>query len=159
MAQTQDAISSKNWLVQISDDAGSTWIDISGQATVTEPGSGARMTGTAYTFDGDTAILKSGKREPIELTLTIVYVETTDEAYDKIENAYENDSDLLVRWSPKGGATGDKGYKTDAPSIVTAVPYPAGEAETPDPILVEATLMTPSVTVSTITSDDEWNTV
>ncbi len=148
MAQTTNAISFAGAKVEVSTD-GTTWTDISGFATAVELGGGERQTGTAFTFDGDTAIIRGGKREPLEVTVRVVYTEGASDPAETVRAAYENGTDLYIRWSPKGGASGDALFTTDA-AVVTTPPYPAGEAGSGDPVVIEFTALTPKVTRSTI---------
>lgn len=148
MAQTQNAITFANCKVEISTD-GSTWTDISGFATSVSLSGGDRQTGTAFTFDGDTAIVKGGKREPLEVEVNIVYTEGVSDPFETVRAAYEAGSALYVRWSPKGGASGDFLFTSDA-GIVTNPIYPTGEAGSGDPAAVSFTLLTPKVTKSTV---------
>jgi len=146
MAQTANAISLKDCKVEVSTN-GSTWTDISGFATSVEVGGGDRQTAEAYTFDGDTAIVASGKREPVEVTVKVVYTEGTSEPFETVCAAYEAGSDFYVRWSPKGGQAGEFLF-TSGKGIIKSLTYPQGEAGSGDPVLVEFTLVTPSITKS-----------
>ena len=144
MAQTTDAISFKNVKVEVSTD-GTTWTDISGFANSVEIGGGDRQTGEVYTFDGDTAIITTGKREPLEITVKAVYTEGANDPFEVVRAAYEGGTSLYVRWSPKGGTTGDFQFESDAGYVTNAI-YPQGEAGSGDPVVVEFTVKTPKVT-------------
>jgi len=67
MAQTTDYLSGVATKVEISTDGGSAWSDISGSSNVVTPSPQSRMSGEAYTFDGDTALVGFGKREPMDV--------------------------------------------------------------------------------------------
>lgn len=148
MAQTTSAISFKNCKVEISTN-GTSWTDISGVATGVEVGGGDRQTGEAYTYDGDTAIITTGKREPLEITVKTVYTEGTSEAYETVRAAYEAGTSLYIRWSPRGGSAGNFQFATDA-GVVTGAVYPVGEAGSGDPVVVGFTVKTPKVTKSVV---------
>lgn len=147
MAQAT-GISAKDTYVAISTD-NSNWTDISGFASVVEPGGGDRKSGEYYTFDTDVAGLSRGKREPIDLKVSIVYTEGVSDAWATINSAYENNTALYVRWSPKGNTTGNNRYTSSA-GIVTSCIYPKGEAESADTVLCEATVRVASVTKSAV---------
>jgi len=148
MAQTTGGMSPTNMSVWTSPD-GSTWTDVSGYANSVELDGGERETGNAYTFDGDTAIIKAGKRAPITVTVRGVYTETADEFYDEVVDAYEAGTDFYIRWSPGGGDAGDLGYTTSA-GIVKNAPYPTGATDDATPVMTELVLECSSVTEAAI---------
>ncbi len=148
MAQTSDGISFRDCKIEISPN-GTTWTDISGFANALEIGGGERQVGEMFTFDGDTAIIRGGKRNPLEITVKAVYTEGTNDPYETVRAAYEAGSNLYVRWSPKGGQNGEFQFASDA-GIVTDAPYPGGEAESGDVVLFEFTIKTPKVTKSVV---------
>jgi hypothetical protein len=149
MTQTDEGLPFTDALIEISTD-GSVWTDISGFAGSVSRGGGQRNTGEAYTADGDTAIVKGGKRQPVDVSVIIVYTEETTPPYDTVRAAYEAGSDMYVRWSPNGGDSGDEQYTTDA-GIVTDCPEPVGSVESGDPLVIQFTVRTPKVTKSTVT--------
>jgi len=147
MTQLSAAISLRDCKVEISTN-GTTWTDISGAASSVEVGGGDRQTGEVYTFDGDTALITFGKREPLEVTVKTVYSEGTSEPFEIARGAYEGGTAFYVRWSPRGGATGQARYTTSE-GRVTAFGYPVGEVGG-DPLLIEFTVRVADVTRSLI---------
>lgn len=148
MAQTTGGMSANAMYVGLSTD-GSTWTDVSGYANNVVPSGGERQTGEAFTFDGNTPIVKYGKLGYITVTITGVYTEEANKLYALAKAAYEAGSALYARWSPGGGDSGDYGYTTSVGTVVNPV-YPAGSADTPDPILIEVVMNVGSITQSTI---------
>lgn len=148
MAQTTGGLSFKEVEVGISTN-GSSWTDTSGFAASVEIGGGDRQTGEVYTFDGDTAIITSGKREPLEVTIKVVYTEGGSDPFEVVRAAYEAGSSLYVRWSPKGGETGEFMFTSSA-GVVTNAPYPTGEAGSGDPTMIEFTVKVASITKSVV---------
>ena len=148
MAQTTDGMSFTAPNVGISTD-GSSWTDISGFAAMVDLSGGDRNTGVVYTADGDTAIIKGGKRTPVTVTASVVYTETASEPYDTVNDAYEAGTALYLRWSPGGGDSGDLGYTTSA-GIVKSPVYPTGEVETGDPIMVDIVIEVASITEAAV---------
>lgn len=147
MAQ-QTGISAKSNYVAVSTD-GASWTDISGFASVVEPDGGDRKAGEYYTFDGDTAGLTRGKRESVNLKISVIYTEGGSDAWKKLNDAYEGNTALYVKWAPQGNSTGNKLFTSGA-GIVTSMIYPKAEAESADAIMCEATVKVASVTPSTI---------
>lgn len=148
MPQTTDGITAVDMSLELSAN-GTTWTDVSGFSTSVEPDGGARKVGETFTLEGDTPIISKGKRESIDLKCKIVYTEGASDAYALVRTAYDNNTPLYARYSPKGGGSGTKIY-TSGPGIVTECPYPGGEAESEDLILVEFTIKVATLTESTV---------
>lgn len=148
MTQTTAAVSFRDCEVSISTN-GSAWTDISGYANEITPDGGERETDEMYTFDGDTAIITKGKRAPIELKCKFVYTEGVSDPQEVVRAAYEGATDLYLRWSPKGGDTGEFMYTTPAGTVKTA-PYPGGEAGSAETTMTEFTLLVPYITKSVV---------
>lgn len=147
MAQTTGAITFEDCKVEISAN-GSTWTDISGMSNSIGVSGGDRQTGETYTFDGEFAIVRRGKAEPLDIECRCVYTETANEAYAIIETAYEGGSDLYLRWSPKGGLSTN--YQFAAQGVVVSPPYPTGEAGNGEPVLFTLNMKVGRVTRSVI---------
>jgi|FLYN01.1.fsa_nt_gi hypothetical protein len=148
MPQTTDAISARNVKIEFSTN-GTSWTDISGSANAIDSTEQPRMSGESYTASGDTAIVTGGKREPIELEIKIVYTETAGEAFEVVRAAHDSDGVGYLRWSPKGGTTGQKQYTTGK-GVITGFTYPPIDTSSGDPILGGFKLKVPSITPSTI---------
>ncbi len=143
MAQTEDGMSFADCKVETSTD-GSDWTDISGFAASVAVSGGDRQSGETYTFDGDTPIIGGGKREPLEVTVRVVYTEGASDPFEIVRPVYEAKSDFYVRWSPKGGASSEFMFTSDA-GIITNAPYPGGESGSGNLVMFEFTLKTPKV--------------
>lgn len=148
MAQTTGALSWRNSKVEYSTN-GSSWTDMSGFENAIEGAEQARMTGEAYTSDGDTAAITRGKREPMELTVTYLYTEGGAEPFEVIRALFEAGSDLYLRWSPRGGSSGQFQYTTPA-GVISNFIYPQGEAGSADPVPGGFTLKVPYITKSVV---------
>ena len=150
MAQTQNAISWKNCEIEISTDA-ATWKDISGFSNSIKVDGGERAIGEFFTVDGDTPILTAGKRSSLTITISAVYTEdAADAPYIMAQTAYEAESALYVQWSPNGGGVGDQQF-TSSRGHVTQPVYPAGAADSGDPIVIEIVVAVASISKATIT--------
>lgn len=136
MAQTVAGIAGVNALVQVSAD-GATWFDISGSANQIGGAEQRRMSGEAYTFEGDTAIIKGGKREPMEIVMRAVYTPTAGESFERIKAFFiaVGGSDIWMRYAPGGLVTG-RLYACEA-AKVTRFQYPQADAADANPIAVE----------------------
>lgn len=149
MAQTTAAITFKDCKVEISPD-NSNWTDVSGFASAVTITGGERITGHAFTFDGDVAILRGSKRSPLIVTTKVAYTEGASDPTEVIRAIYEAGSDHYMRFSPKGGDSTEFLYTTDA-GIVKNPLYPSGDSASGDPTMIEYVLETPKITKSAIT--------
>ena len=146
MAQTSLAASAIDAEVYWSKE-GSTWHDVSGAVTTVTPGGGERTTGEAYTLDGDTASLTKGKREPVEITVNVLYTEGTvaPDMLGDMWDYYEAGSANYFKYYPQGSSnwcwTSDAGY-------ITTMTPPEADASSGDPLAVEIAFRAPKFTKS-----------
>jgi len=148
MAQTTGGMSMVINKLEFSTNA-SDWTDISGSSGSVDGAEQSRQSGEAYTFSGDTAIVRAGKREPMELGFNIVYTVSTADAWEICRPYFEAGSAVYFRWSPEGGEAGDFQF-TSAAGYITSFPYPSGEAGAGDPVMESMTFRTPYVTKATV---------
>ena len=92
-----------NFAVEISTD-GTTWTAVSNATVKIDDVELSRPSGEAYVGgSSDYATITVGKREPVELTLTFLYNETTGSAANTVYGLFESATPrLAVRWSPRG---------------------------------------------------------
>lgn len=124
------------------------WTDISGQANSVEDAAQERNTGVVYTFDGDTGIIKRGKRTPMNLKFNMVYAEEAT-GIEGIRPYFEAGSVVYFLWIPKGSTAGNFKYTTPA-GYINSFPYPAGNAENGDPVVGQIGFTCPFVTKGTV---------
>ena len=150
MTQTTGSLSWANCKIELSDDAGASWIDISGFTNSISVDGGERATGEYFTADGDVPIVTSGKRGLIEITTKCVYTEDTSNApFIMVHEANEAQDPLMIRWSPKGGTVGNFRFTSSAGQC-TAPVFPQGAADSADAIPIEFTIKCSSITKSVI---------
>jgi hypothetical protein len=82
MAQTTTQVSAVDAKVEVSAN-GSAWTDISGTANKIDLSAQDRNVGAAFTFEGDGAVLTYGKRQPIDVTVTALYMACTAPARER----------------------------------------------------------------------------
>ena len=151
MTQTQNQIWGGCNKLEISDDC-LAFTDVSGHSNQVNPGDATRQSGETYTFDGDTAIITGGKREPIEIEVRAVYTEELLDAWYVVKELFETacaEGKICVRWSPAGGAGGDFQYTTPL-SVITSFQYPTAQADDANPILFSFKIKTPYITQSAV---------
>lgn len=148
MAQTTGATSARNAVIEVSTN-GSSWTDISGFANSVDPGESTRMLGEVYTFDGDTAIITAGKRQPLDLDLKFVYTEGGSEVFEVVRAAHEAGTNLYVRYTVKAASTGNFRY-TSAAGLIGSFKYPAVDSEDPKSVICGFSLKVPSLTKAAI---------
>ena len=150
MAQTTAKVSMAASKVSVSIN-GSDWTDISGSAQSVEVPAQVRKSGEVYTFDGDTAIVAGGKREPVEVTVKIIYTEESGEAFETARAEFEADDGdaFYVKFSPAGGAGGKYEFSTGAGELVS-FEYPPSDASSADPVICSFTVKSSELTQATI---------
>jgi len=155
MAQTVDSVPMACGKLEIAFTAGCTpWTDISGEDQSVSGTEQTKKSGEAYTLDGDTAIIKGGKREPMELVFAIVYTDDAAEAYTLVRAQFETagcEAPRGVRGSPKGGNPGDEQI-TAGPGVLVAFTYPPMDASAGGPIMAGFTLKVAGTTTDSVTS-------
>lgn len=140
MPQVTDALSAKDGVLELNIDLITpSWDDLSGAGNTLEPDEQTRELGTAYTFDGDYAIITTGKRQPISISCRIVYTETADDPYDKMETAYLAGDKVQFQWFPAGKDDGNWQFKMDQ-AIITGFQRPPMDAGSPDPLMASFTI-------------------
>jgi hypothetical protein len=147
MAQTTAGMSGKDLKIEFSTN-GSTWTDISGFANKVEPDDAERVTGETNTFDGDTAIVRGGKRKGQKVKVSIVYTEGVSDAWNTIKAQFDSGGDAYIRYAPRGGQTGEKQFTSDA-GIISKMTYPKADAGSGDVLMAGFELHTPKLTEST----------
>lgn len=148
MAQTTGATTARVATVGISSD-GSSWTDISGFANAVTDTSQDRTSGEDYTFDGDTAIIGVGKREPVESTIRIIYTEGAGEPWKVLRAAFENATDYYVRYTVKAATTGNSRFTSGKGQIISC-PYPEIDTTSGDPVACEFTFKHPGWTEAAV---------
>lgn len=155
MAQTTNSVAMACGLLEISlDGECAVYTDISGESQSVEGTEQTRISGEGYTFSGDTAIIKGGKREPMELVFVIMYTEEDAEAYEIVRESFESAGcgvTTCVRWSPRGGNAGDEIITTGS-GVLTSFTYPPMDATAGGPILAGFTVKVPSVATTIVAS-------
>jgi len=144
MAQTTGAVPRSCAYVGLS--ASSTcspFTDVSGSVnSVTGVGGQTKMVGEEYTFDGETALVETGKREPVDITVRSVFTSSATEAYRIARTAFMTatcDGKVCLRVIPGGATAGNEGWQTNyAP--VTSGPWPEVNAAEAGPVMVEFTI-------------------
>ena len=158
MPATTDAFAQSNFEIEVSTD-GSSWVDLCGQATNVDPGDPEHMVGEQMVACSDYAIISpSNKIGPREITVSVVYTETAAEGFETVYDRFVGaDKSLYLRWSPAGGANGDKQFTTSdaagsaaAPGYITSCTIPTQDASTADPALFTFTVKASSVIVADI---------
>ena len=149
MAQITGALSAVNAAVEYSAN-GSAWTDYSGSGNKVSVGDGARMSGAKYTFDGDTAIVTYGKREPVEIEFSFVYTEGATDPYKVIRDLHEadNGTEIYMRWTPKGLTVGNF-TNAVGPVKITNFKDPEVDSESGDPLMWGFTVLASKITRST----------
>lgn len=140
-------MTAKDLKLEVSAD-GSTWVDASGYSTSVKPDPAKWKTADVHYFGTDTPTIYTGKKEALDVTCDILYTETSGEARALVATASASGATFYIRWSPAGGASGDKRYACSGP--VSEMDWPGGEASVADPIMVTFKIHTATITESTV---------
>lgn len=154
MPQTTTAVAQACGQLEVSVDACQSWTDVSGSASSVTGTTQTRISDQGYTLDGDGAIIKAGKREPIELVFNVVYTPTAGEAFSIAQQVFEQtgcDADICVRWSPNGGNVGDQRFQTTDGQLIS-FDYPPMDATGGAPIMTNFTVKVARIVTSIITT-------
>lgn len=132
MTQTTDGKSFREARVFVSAD-NSTWVDVSGHGASVAISGFERVTGEQNTMDGDTPILKAGKRGAGEITVRYVFTETDSDPFDVIADQHETDGGpLYVQYTINNTLWFKSGL-----GILVRPGYPGGDAGSGDVIMSE----------------------
>lgn len=154
MAQTTGSLPLGCGKLEIQIDCTGSWYDISGSSTSMDQPTQDRLNGEAYTLEGDNAIVEGGKKQPIDFVFVVVYTETADEAWDRLEQQWRASGcslKLCIRWSPGGGDVGDLVYTTTN-TIMTQLVMPNMDASSGGVIMAGFTVRGANWTRDTVTS-------
>lgn len=157
MAQTTGGISQGVFTAEVSTD-GSSWTNISGQATQVNVSGGDQIVGAQNTAEGSAPVVTySNKTEPLTVEVNILYTETTGEAFRVVKARFDGvDKSIFFRYTPKGNTTGNKRYTATndantavACPIVSCLP-PTLDAGSGDPAMASFTLSVPKLFESAV---------
>jgi hypothetical protein len=147
MTQTTNGMAFVAAKVFISPD-GTTWTDVSGHGASVAIDGGEREVGEQHTMDGDTPIIKGGKRAAIEVTVEYVYTEEAAEPFEVLRAIHETAGGAAyLQYSPKGGF-----WFTTGAGVLQMPGYPGGEAESGDILLGEFVISCASLTKAAASS-------
>lgn len=138
MAQITGAISARSAKVEYSTNY-STYTDLSGGATSISVNGGDRISGEAYTFDGETPVITVGKMTPAEITVKSLYVSVSTGHFAIMSDMKAKATPLNVRWAYDTATTGSWRFTT-ATGFLTSAPPPAADAASGDPLAFEWTI-------------------
>jgi len=141
------AYTMKNCKVELSMN-NSTWTDISTDANSVTMSGFDLESEAAGVFGQATKVQTIGGYGIGTITVRAMYAESTTGAWGLAHSAYANRTALYVRWSPRGGSTGNYKFTSDA-GYVKAPVWPTGE-DGAAAVMPEIVIETPFVTQATI---------
>lgn len=144
MAQVTGSISGRVSKVEYSTNY-STYTDVSSGANSIDISGGDRMSGEAFTFDGDTAIVTVGKLNPLEITVKQVYVASSTGQFAVLAGLLTNATPCNIRWNHSSVATTGDWRFTAATGYILNCNPPNAAADSGDPLLFEWMFKTPSI--------------
>lgn len=141
------AYTMKNCKVEFSS-GGTTWTDVSDEANSVSMSGFELETEATPVFGEAKKVQTVGGFAIGTVTIRAMYAETTTGAWGLANSAYTNRTTLYVRWSPRGGTTGQYRYTSDAGYVKSPV-WPVGE-EGATAVMPEVVIETPFVTQTVI---------
>ena len=151
MPQTTTSINGAAATVSIKVAAGS-YVDISGSTQSVDAVTATVLNSEAYTLDGANSIVYVGKFEPVEVTVNVLYTETTTtEAYMIISAAFAAKSAVQLKWVPRGAASGANTIETMATGYITSLDFPAVDASSADALMASFVVKAPGITYTDVT--------
>ena len=134
MAQTTDGMAFVAAEVFVSPD-NAAWTEMSGHGASISVSGGERAVGEQQTMDGDTPIIKAGKRSKIEVTCNYVYTEEAAQPFEVLRAIHETVGGLIyLQYAPKDS---DGFWFKSGAAILHKPGYPGGDAGSPDVLLSE----------------------
>jgi len=131
------------------------WTDISGHFMSVSNTTQTRITAETQVFGDDTPIINGGKRTAVNPLFAGLYTEQPTDAFLAIAAKFEDedcdDARYCARWSPAGGAIGDKQYEVRC-GVIQDFDYPGGEASEASPIPFSFSLFSDKIHRDTISS-------
>lgn len=126
----------------------STWTDVSGDSNSVAMSGFELETSSVGIFGQAKKDQTVGGYAIGTVTVRLMYTETTTSGWGIAHAAWVARSALYIRWSPRGGTTGQYRYTTDAGYVKNPI-WPVGE-DGADQVMSEVVLETPFVTQTTI---------
>jgi len=132
---------------------GTIWTAVSDATVKIDDVELSRPSGEAYVGgSSDYATVTVGKREPVEITLTFLYNETTNSASNTIYDYFESPTPVLaVRWSPTGVKPNARAYATSNDGtttglgVITNVTLSALDPSEAEPYVAMVTVRAPTL--------------
>jgi len=137
------------------------WTAVSNATVKIDDVEQTRPSGEAFVGgSSDYATLTIGKYQPVDITLTFLYNETTGSATNIILDRIQTTaSSLAVRWSPRGlvgtaraYGTSNDGGTTFGLGVITSVTMNTLDPDEPEPYVAMVTVRTPWIRQYTLTS-------
>lgn len=125
----------------------SVWTDISGESTQVEYDGGDTQIEATHTMAGKKALLTAGKDDEMTFTVHSLYTESITNATKIVKTAKDARASVKLRWSPKGGLTGQDQITTDAGLVESWTP-PVGDANSAEALMTEWSIKTPGITTA-----------
>jgi len=131
---------------------GAIWIDISGFTNSVRMPRRSRRFSEIQPQSTDVPIVAMGKRAAERATIMIMYTENDAAAFNVLRQRFENNTLLMMRWTPAGGAFGDYTFTTDTVySYIVDMETPgADSSSSAEPLTAVFTVITQEVTQGTV---------
>lgn len=147
MPQTTTPLNTIDAVIEVSTN-GTSWTNISGSTNKVEPPEQTADIGSVATLEGQYKIVRAGKFNPAEISVTILYTENAaTEAFALLyTQAQLAGKPIYLRWTPGGSNGEDRFFTCDAnenkaPGRISRLQLPGADAEEPAPTLLTFTVV------------------
>lgn len=106
------------------------------QSIQVTPGGGELARGSVNTAGRVAPYLTRGKKGIQSWTVRALYTTGGSELFPIVKGYYTNRTQIWMRWSPEGTASGSRRTEI-GPGYIVSCPEPAGDANSGDPMAVE----------------------
>ncbi len=145
MAQTTGAMTGATAAIELNINNGG-FIDIAGSTASIDVVDITLNNGSAYTFDGNYALLTFGRQPPVAVTVNILYTETAGEAFLKAISAIKANQLAQVKWKPAGSSGAS--FTTVSGARVSTVSLPNNDASKGEPLMASFVIQAPGIETS-----------
>lgn len=149
MGQTSDYTNAINAYVGFqTGTSAASFTNVSGFSNNVTVSGGDRDSGEEYTHDGG-AIILTGARKPVEVTVRAVFTNSVSDPYSTLWNCYTGGSLVNLQWAPSGSASGNLLFKTVGGKLLK-MPIVSAPATDAKPNMFEFSVSANQIDKSTI---------
>ena len=141
MATTADAITGQATVVSLKVGSAA-YVDISGSTSIVDAPTSSKMIADVKSYGSTRNIFLAGDEEAIDITVNVIYTETSGEAFQTCAAAYAANDTVQLKWVLV--ASGNS-YES-SPGIIKSIVYPTGDPNSAGPLIAAIVIRTGGIT-------------